>query len=113
MQVLVDRRRRRLVWFGVQEETFLGHFILPRSLNLVLLRIRVSSQFLRIILLFVIAVAISSGRTILRYHAKSPERLSFGIDQAVQIFSKEAENTNDELWGVEVMTLVANLINTV
>ena len=43
----------------------------------------------------------SAGRTILRYHAKSPELLSFGIDQNVLVFSKEA-GTDKDLWGVEV-----------
>ncbi|XP_059094113.1 transport and Golgi organization protein 1-like isoform X1 [Tigriopus californicus] len=44
---------------------------------------------------------VSEGRTILRYHAKSPEMLSFNSDLPVKILSKEAGQDLD-LWGVEI-----------
>jgi hypothetical protein len=46
-------------------------------------------------------VSVSTGRTVLKYHANAPDLLSFNIDQPVKIFSKSAGNDH-ELWGVEV-----------
>ena len=43
----------------------------------------------------------SSGRTVIKFHANSPDLLSFNMDQPVKIFSKGA-GRDRELWGVEV-----------
>ena len=46
-------------------------------------------------------VPVSSGRTVIKFHANSPDLLSFNMDQPVKIFSKGA-GRDRELWGVEV-----------
>ena len=48
-----------------------------------------------------IPVPVSSGRTVIKFHANSPDLLSFNMDQPVKIFSKGA-GRDRELWGVEV-----------
>ena len=49
----------------------------------------------------VFLVPVSSGRTVIKFHANSPDLLSFNMDQPVKIFSKGA-GRDRELWGVEV-----------
>ena len=50
---------------------------------------------------FNLAVPVSSGRTVIKFHANQPDLLSFNMDQPVKIFSKGA-GRDRELWGVEV-----------
>ncbi len=52
-------------------------------------------------------VAIGAGRTTIRYHGRSPEMLSFKLDEPVTIFSKDdGGGGGDGLWGVEVISHV-------
>ena len=50
-------------------------------------------------------VPVSAGRTTIRYHGRSPEMLSFKLDESVTIFSKDDGGGGDGLWGVEVRSL--------
>ena len=57
-----------------------------------------------------IPVPVSSGRTVIKFHANSPDLLSFNMDQPVKIFSKGA-GRDRELWGVEVSPNLLFLLN--
>ena len=53
------------------------------------------------IITYSLSVPVSSGRTVIKFHANQPDLLSFNMDQPVKIFSKGA-GRDRELWGVEV-----------
>lgn len=55
---------------------------------------------------------VSTGRTVLKYHARSPEFLSFANNQHVIVFAKDAgvASNGDQLWEVEVCPLQMYII---
>ena len=53
----------------------------------------------------------SSGRTVIKFHANQPDLLSFNMDQPVKIFSKGA-GRDRELWGVEVSSYLLFVLCT-
>ena len=61
---------------------------------------------------FNLSVPVSSGRTVIKFHANQPDLLSFNMDQPVKIFSKGA-GRDRELWGVEVSRYLMFDLNTV